>query len=77
MAQNALHQSLLGHRTKETRMYNPDNELRLNDTALALYCGQLAHAACHQHIIAPLVNSYKRLVPGYERLSTVMGAHQS
>ena len=34
--------------------------------ALSFIAGQLAHAPAMTPILAPLVNSYKRLVPGYE-----------
>ena len=41
-------------------------EYGLSRTALHFIAGQLAHAKAITPIIAPLVNSYKRLVPGYE-----------
>lgn len=61
-----IHQSLWDLRTKDTVMYDEDNEYGLSETALQFIAGQLAHAAAITPIIAPLVNSYKRLVPGYE-----------
>ncbi len=61
-----VHQSLWHAGTNETAMYNPDNEYGLSDVALQFIAGQLAHARAFTAIIAPLVNSYKRLVPGYE-----------
>jgi glutamine synthetase len=61
-----VHQSLWDIHTKETVMYDGDNEYGLSETALQFIAGQLAHAAAITPIIAPLVNSYKRLVPGYE-----------
>lgn len=61
-----VHQSLWHAGTNETAMYNADNEYGLSDTALHFIAGQLSHARAFSAIIAPLVNSYKRLVPGYE-----------
>jgi len=45
---------------------DPGNEYGLSDLALHFVAGQLAHARGMSAILAPLVNSYKRLVPGYE-----------
>ncbi|MCB0062342.1 MAG: type I glutamate--ammonia ligase [Caldilineaceae bacterium] len=61
-----VHQSLWHADTNETAMYNADNEYGLSDVALQFIAGQLSHARAFTAIIAPLVNSYKRLVPGYE-----------
>ncbi|MEZ4678160.1 MAG: type I glutamate--ammonia ligase [Caldilineaceae bacterium] len=61
-----VHQSLWHIESNETAMYNADNEYGLSDVALHFIAGQLTHARAFSAIIAPLVNSYKRLVPGYE-----------
>ncbi len=61
-----VHQSLWSTKTNDTAMYDADNEYGLSRTALHFIAGQLAHAKAITPIIAPLVNSYKRLVPGYE-----------
>jgi glutamine synthetase len=61
-----VHQSLWHLKTQETAMYDPENEYGLSEIALHFIAGQLAHAKAVTPIIAPLVNSYKRLVPGYE-----------
>lgn len=61
-----VHQSLWNATTGETAMYDADSEYGLSQTALHFIAGQLAHAKAMTPIIAPLVNSYKRLVPGYE-----------
>jgi glutamine synthetase len=61
-----VHQSLWNIKAKETAMYDADNEYGLSRTALHFIAGQLAHAKAITPIIAPLVNSYKRLVLGYE-----------
>jgi glutamine synthetase len=61
-----VHQSLWYTDGGDTAMHNGDNEYGLSDTALQFIAGQLAHARAMTPIIAPLVNSYKRLVSGYE-----------
>jgi glutamine synthetase len=61
-----VHQSLWNYGTEESAMSNLDNDYGLSETALHFIAGQLAHAKGITPIIAPLVNSYKRLVPGYE-----------
>jgi glutamine synthetase len=61
-----VHQSLWHMDGGETAMYDPNNDYGLSDVALHFIAGQLAHAPALTPIIAPLVNSYKRLVPGYE-----------
>jgi len=61
-----VHQSLWDVATGDTAMFDGENEYGLSDTALHFIAGQLTHAKAITPIIAPLVNSYKRLVPGYE-----------
>lgn len=61
-----VHQSLWSLRSKDTVMYDADNEYGLSQIAQQFIAGQLLHAKAIAPIIAPLVNSYKRLVPGYE-----------
>jgi glutamine synthetase len=43
-----------------------DGVFGLSKLAVQYVAGQLAHARSFSAVIAPLVNSYKRLVPGYE-----------
>lgn len=58
------HQSLW--RDGENAFADPGDEYGLSILAKKFIAGQLAHARGMSAIIAPLVNSYKRLVPGYE-----------
>jgi glutamine synthetase len=46
--------------------YDGKDEFGLSSIAYGFIAGQLAHARSFSAITAPTVNSYKRLVPGYE-----------
>jgi glutamine synthetase len=46
--------------------YDPDDKWYLSDTAKSFIAGQLRHAREISMLFAQWVNSYKRLVPGYE-----------
>ncbi len=59
------HQSLL-RQDGENAFFDPGAELQLSDTALHYIGGILDHARAFVAITNPLVNSYKRLVPGFE-----------
>lgn len=61
-----VHQSLMGLETGDSAMYDPDGEFALSTTARQFVAGQLEHARALAAIVAPTVNSYKRLTPGYE-----------
>ncbi|UFJ42248.1 type I glutamate--ammonia ligase [Brevibacillus humidisoli] len=58
------HQSLF--RGNENAFYDESDPLGLSETAKHYLAGILAHARGFAAITNPLVNSYKRLVPGYE-----------
>jgi len=59
-----VHQSLFtGGRNS---FYDPDARYHLSDTARHFIAGLLRHARELSALFAPNVNSYKRLVPGYE-----------
>lgn len=53
-------------RGKENAFYDENDALGLSETAYQFMAGILAHARNFAAITNPLVNSYKRLVPGYE-----------
>ncbi|RMF38426.1 MAG: type I glutamate--ammonia ligase [Chloroflexi bacterium] len=59
------HQSLFTLDGKNA-FYDPDDPYRLSPIAYGFIAGQLAHARALAAVVAPTVNSYKRLVPGYE-----------
>src|SRR6202049_104859 len=58
------HQSLFAE--GKNAFYDPDDQYFLSDVGKAFIAGQLKHARGMSAITNPLVNSYKRLVPGYE-----------
>jgi glutamine synthetase len=59
------HQSLFDSKGNNV-FYNETDEYRLSETAYSFIAGQLAHARALAAVVAPSINSYKRLVPGYE-----------
>lgn len=61
-----VHQSLADVNTGKNAFYGEGNERGLSDVALSYIAGLLEHAQGMAAVLAPLVNSYKRLVPGYE-----------
>ncbi len=61
-----MHQQLVHSETGQNAFVDEGGEYGLSETARYYIAGQLAHATGMCAILAPLVNSYKRLVPGYE-----------
>ncbi|MDL1912241.1 glutamine synthetase [Chloroflexi bacterium CFX6] len=59
------HQSLFDDKGNNL-FFDKDDEYHLSPTAYAFIAGQLKHARGLAALVAPTVNSYKRLVPGYE-----------
>jgi len=60
------HQSLFSIEKDRNAFADPDNKYGLSDIARSYMAGILAHAKGMAAVLAPTVNSYKRLVPGYE-----------
>jgi glutamine synthetase len=60
------HQSLFDIGREVNAFADPDSKYGLSDLARSYMAGVLAHARGMSAVLAPLVNSYKRLVPGYE-----------
>jgi glutamine synthetase len=61
-----VHQSLFGREDGRNAFYDADDAYGISPTARHFIAGLLAHARGMAAVLAPLVNSYKRLVPGYE-----------
>ncbi|MFA6304285.1 MAG: type I glutamate--ammonia ligase [Patescibacteria group bacterium] len=59
-----IHQSLFNGSTNA--FYSPTDRYHLSPLAYNFLAGQLKHARALAAIVNPTVNSYKRLVPGYE-----------
>src|ERR671922_502640 len=59
-------QSLYSIADSRNAFADPSNPYGLSDVARSYMAGILAHARGMIAVLAPLVNSYKRLVPGYE-----------
>lgn len=59
------HQSLFDKKGNNV-FFDAKDEFKLSKTAYSFIAGQLHHARALAAIVSPTVNSYKRLVPGYE-----------
>jgi glutamine synthetase len=60
------HQSLWSLDGKTNLFHDAHDEYQLSETARGFMAGLLTHARGMIAVLAPLVNSYKRLVPGFE-----------
>lgn len=60
------HQSLFDTKSGKNLFFDAKDEARLSPLAYSFIAGQLEHARALAGVVAPTVNSYKRLVPGYE-----------
>jgi glutamine synthetase len=60
------HQQLIDRQTGKNAFFDEEGAYGLSEVGCHFLAGQLAHARGMCAIVAPLVNSYKRLVPGYE-----------
>ncbi len=68
------HQSLADPNGRNL-FYDPDAPYHLSKLARSFVAGQLLHARALSAILAPTVNSYKRLTPGYEAPVYIGWAH--
>lgn len=65
-AGNGMHVNMSLTKNGKNAFYDPDDRLGLSKTAYQFIAGILEHAKGMSAITNPLVNSYKRLVSGYE-----------
>ncbi|MBP1910556.1 type I glutamate--ammonia ligase [Methanolobus bombayensis] len=63
---SGMHVNLSLSRGNENAFYDPDSEMEISDTTRYFIAGVLKHIKAISCISNPLVNSYKRLIPGYE-----------
>jgi len=61
-----VHQSLFDIKAKANAFYDKDEKYNLSKTAYSFIAGQIKHIKAMCAILCPTVNSYKRLVSGYE-----------
>lgn len=61
-----VHQSLFDLKTGSNAFYDTNDNYKLSPIAYSFVAGQLNHIKGMSAILSPTVNSYKRLVPGYE-----------
>ncbi|MHC4571577.1 MAG: type I glutamate--ammonia ligase [Planctomycetota bacterium] len=61
-----VHQSLFDPKAKANAFYDKDEKYNLSKTAYSFIAGQIKHIGAMCAILCPTVNSYKRLVSGYE-----------
>ncbi len=63
---SGMHTNMSLFKDGKNAFYDPEDELGLSETAYHFIAGLLTHIKGMSAITNPLVNSYKRLVPGYE-----------
>ncbi|WP_449540256.1 type I glutamate--ammonia ligase [Ferdinandcohnia sp. Marseille-Q9671] len=63
---SGMHCNLSLFSNGENVFYEPNGDLELSDTARQFIAGIMKHATSFTAVTNPTVNSYKRLVPGYE-----------
>ena len=61
-----VHQSLFDVKTKKNAFYDPKDKYNLSKIAHGFIAGQLHHIRGMMAVLCPTVNSYKRLVSGFE-----------
>jgi glutamine synthetase len=73
-----MHQRMIDQRSGRNVFADPDNtEYGLAPSGYHFIAGQLQHATGMCAILAPLVNSYKRLVPNYEAPVDINWGHHN
>lgn len=65
-AGSGMHFNVSLFKGKKNAFYDESTELGLSETAMQFMAGVLAHVQGFTAVTNPTVNSYKRLVPGYE-----------
>ncbi len=63
---SGMHVNLSLSKDGKNAFYDPDAEMQISDTARYFIAGVLNHVKAITCIANPIVNSYKRIIPGYE-----------
>ncbi|KAF1302755.1 type I glutamate--ammonia ligase [Enterococcus saccharolyticus] len=63
---SGMHCNMSLFKDNENVFFDADGEMQLSETAYQFLAGLLNHARAFTAICNPTVNSYKRLIPGYE-----------
>lgn len=66
IAGSGMHCNMSLFRGDENVFYDEQGEMELSNTAYQFLAGLIKHARAYTAVCDPTVNSYKRLVPGYE-----------
>jgi len=61
-----VHQSLFDIKAKKNAFFDEKHKYNLSKAAAGFIAGQIKHIKAMSAILCPTVNSYKRLVPGFE-----------
>ncbi|MCF6137205.1 type I glutamate--ammonia ligase [Pseudalkalibacillus berkeleyi] len=63
---SGMHANMSLFKGKDNAFYDENTDSKLSETAMQFLAGIIKHAEAFTAITNPTVNSYKRLVPGYE-----------
>jgi glutamine synthetase len=74
---SGMHSNLSLFKDGKNAFFDENGELQLSETAYQFMAGILKHAVNFTAVTNPTVNSYKRLVPGYEAPSYVAWSAQN
>ncbi|MGA2297001.1 MAG: type I glutamate--ammonia ligase [FCB group bacterium] len=72
-----IHQSLFSLDGKKNMFFDAKDKYNLSETAYHFLAGQMKHVREMCAILNPIVNSFKRLVPGYEAATYICWAQQN
>ncbi|HOL16945.1 MAG TPA: type I glutamate--ammonia ligase [Bacillota bacterium] len=74
---SGMHTHLSLFKDGENAFYDPEGPDQLSQVCLSFIAGLLEHAKGYTVVTNPLVNSYKRLVPGYEAPAYIAWSHRN
>ena len=72
-----VHQSLFSSDGKNNLFFDAKDKYKLSQTAYQFMAGQMNHVKAMAAFLNPTVNSYKRLVPGYEASTYICWAQKN